>query len=78
MQPILYQQEGGNTTTHGMLVGFSVVVYCVFGTSLSKPHTSETALQDACICMSGMTDRPYTEYLNWMNGYEIYTRASAS
>ena len=35
-----------------------------------EPHTSET---DACMCMSGTTDHNYTEYLNWTNGYEIYT-----
>ena len=28
-----------------------VHVYVVIGVSLSEPHTSETALQDACVCL---------------------------
>ena len=28
----------------------------LIGVSLSEPHTSETALQDVCTCMSGTTD----------------------
>ena len=38
------------------------------GVNLSEPHTSVTALQDACTCMSGTYVctyvRPYTENLN--------------
>ena len=29
-----------------------------FGASLSEPHTSETALQDACVCMSACGHTP--------------------
>ena len=47
--------------------------------SLSEPHTSVTALQDACVCMYvcmyvclsvclSAYVRPYTENFNWMNG----------
>ena len=28
----------------------------LIGASLSEPHASETALQDACMCMFGTTD----------------------
>ena len=47
---------------------YTQVIYCknklVIGASLSEPHTSVTALQVACTCMSGMYMRPYTENLN--------------
>ena len=36
---------------------------CMIGASLSEPHTSVTALQDACVCTSACL-WPYTEYLN--------------
>ena len=50
--------------------------------SLSEPHTSVTALQDACVCMS-VCMWPHIENLNWINGYDgthtfqIYTHAKA-
>jgi len=30
----------------------SWVIYILVGASLSEPHASGTALQDACVCMS--------------------------
>ena len=47
------------------------------GVSMSEPHTSGTGLQDAYVCTC-VYMRPYTENLNWMNGYKgfhICTRA---
>ena len=40
-------------------------LFSIIGASLSKPHTSGTALQDACVCVH-MYVRPYTENLNWI------------
>ena len=42
----------------------------IIGVSLSEPHTSVAALQDMCVCLSVCCVWPYTENLNWMNGYE--------
>ena len=43
----------------------------LIGASLSEPHTSVTALQDAWTWMSGTYVRPYTENFNWTNGYDF-------
>ena len=40
------------------------------GASLSEPHTSVTALQDACVCLLAVIYRKF----NWTNGYEDICR----
>ena len=49
----------------------------IIGATLSEPHTSVTALQDTCVCLSVCLSvclrtyvRPYTENFNWTNGNE--------
>ena len=44
----------------------------MIGVSLSEPHTSGTALQEGCVCLHTYIQPcwPYTEYVNWTNGYE--------
>ena len=45
----------------------------LIGASLSKPHTSGTALQDTCVCLSVCLSAyvwPYTKNFNQMNGNE--------
>ena len=66
-------------------VSFSETVYCVlfspegiFPVSLSEPHTRETALQDTCVYVYLQpTVWPYTENLNWTNGFEICAYAKS-
>jgi len=44
----------------------------IVGANLSDPHTSGTALQDACVCLSVCLLTyvwPYAKTLNWTNGY---------
>ena len=44
-----------NTTSalppHNVLVLSNLCAGCIIGASLSEPHTSETALQGACVCL---------------------------
>ena len=43
----------------------NVLHFLVIGASLSEPHTSVTALQDASVCLSARTFVwPYTENFN--------------
>ena len=52
---------------------FARTIKSLIGASLSKSHTSGTALQDACVCLSvclSVCVRPYTENLNWTNWNE--------
>ena len=43
--------------------------YCLVRASLSEPHTTVTALQDACTCPVRTFLRSYTE--NLTNGYDF-------
>ena len=47
----------------------------VIGTSLSEPHTSVTALFDTGVYVCVW---PYTENLNWANGFQICTRSKTN
>ena len=53
--------------SHLSLSPMGVFLPTIIGASLSEPHTSVTALQDACVCMyvcMYVCLRPYTENLN--------------
>ena len=50
----------------GNMASIEIHMGCILlliGASLSEPHTSVTALQDACVCLSAYV-RPYTENFN--------------
>ena len=51
----------------------------IFGVSLSEPHTSVTALQNACVCLLLACLLawlwPYTVNLNWTNKYVYFKLA---
>ena len=51
----------------GCYIDKTLTRFILIGASLSEPHTSVTALQDACVCMSVCVRtyvRPYTENFN--------------
>ena len=51
----------------------------IIGMSLSKPHTSVTALVDACVYVCLHTYVwPYTENFNWANRFQICTHAKTN
>ena len=56
---------------HNKIMASEYIQLQVIGASLSEPHTSVIALQDACVCLSvclsvclRMYVRPYTENFN--------------
>ena len=43
---------------------FQMMITNITGVSLSEPHTSKTALQDVCVCLSVCLHVAYTENFN--------------